>query len=306
MSGQMKSMPATSSPTIWAAVSAISTLSGWASIVRSIDVPPVDMLPVRASLTRVPSGGDVVELEALRADELLGGLVELDPGQDLLVADAAARVLVRDVDELADGVLAVADDAGRDALGDRGDLAADHEAAVVVAGDVALDDEVAAAALGAGRRGTRLRTASSLRRSRWTPRPWLPSSGLTTHGKPIRFAASAACVLGLDDGALRDGQAGRVEEAVRQALVARDVDGDAGRLRRHRRPDPLLVDALAELDERVAVEADVRDVAARGLVEDRLGRLGPNAWRSASRIRRSSSAMKSSCDRRGRSARRGG
>ena len=56
MSGQMKSMPATSRPTIRAAVSAISTLSGWASIVRSIDVPPVDMLPVRASLTQVPSG----------------------------------------------------------------------------------------------------------------------------------------------------------------------------------------------------------------------------------------------------------
>ena len=96
MSGQMKSMPATSSPTIWAAVSAISTLSGWASIVRSIDVPPVDMLPVRASLTRVPSGGTVVELVALRPDELLGGVVDLDPGQDLLVADAAARVLVGD------------------------------------------------------------------------------------------------------------------------------------------------------------------------------------------------------------------
>ena len=56
MSGQMKSMPATSSPTIWAAVSAISTLSGCASIVRSIEVPPVDMLPVSASLTRVPAG----------------------------------------------------------------------------------------------------------------------------------------------------------------------------------------------------------------------------------------------------------
>ena len=57
MSGQMKSMPATSSPTMPAAVSAISTLSGWASIVRSMDVPPVDMLPVSASLIHVPSGG---------------------------------------------------------------------------------------------------------------------------------------------------------------------------------------------------------------------------------------------------------
>ena len=56
ISGQMKSIPATSRPTICAAVSAISTLSGCASIVRSIDVPPVDMLPVRASLIQVPSG----------------------------------------------------------------------------------------------------------------------------------------------------------------------------------------------------------------------------------------------------------
>ena len=77
-------------------------------------------------------------------------------------------------------------------------------------------------------------------------------------------------VLGPDDLAARNGQPGRIEEAVRQALVRRDVDGDAGRPRGHRRPDPLLVDALAELDERVAVEADVRDVAARRFVEDRL------------------------------------
>jgi len=57
MSGQMKSMPAMSSPTTRAAVSAISTLSGWASIVRSIEVPPVLMLPVRASLTNAPVSG---------------------------------------------------------------------------------------------------------------------------------------------------------------------------------------------------------------------------------------------------------
>ena len=72
MSGQMKSMPATSRPTIRAAVSAISTLSGWASIVRSIDVPPVDMLPVSASLTRVPAGSTSSMREALVGDERLG------------------------------------------------------------------------------------------------------------------------------------------------------------------------------------------------------------------------------------------
>ena len=76
MSGQMKSMPAMSRPTTRAAVSAISTLSGWASKVRSIDVPPVDMLPVRASLTHVPRGRDLVEREALGADQLLGRRVD--------------------------------------------------------------------------------------------------------------------------------------------------------------------------------------------------------------------------------------
>ena len=57
MSGQMKSMPAMSRPTTRAAVSAISMLSGWASIVRSIEVPPVDMLPVSASFTNAPVSG---------------------------------------------------------------------------------------------------------------------------------------------------------------------------------------------------------------------------------------------------------
>ena len=57
MSGQMKSMPAMSSPIIRAASSAISTFSGWASKVRSMEMPPVDMLPVRASLTISPFSG---------------------------------------------------------------------------------------------------------------------------------------------------------------------------------------------------------------------------------------------------------
>ena len=57
MSGTMKSIPATSRPTTRAAVSAISTLSGCASRVRSMAVPPVDMLPVAASITRRPSAG---------------------------------------------------------------------------------------------------------------------------------------------------------------------------------------------------------------------------------------------------------
>ena len=57
MSGAMKSMPATSRPTTRAASSAISTLSSWASHVRSIALPPVDMFPVAASSTIVSVSG---------------------------------------------------------------------------------------------------------------------------------------------------------------------------------------------------------------------------------------------------------
>ena len=57
MSGAMKSIPAMSRPTTRAASSAISMFSGWASKVRSIEIPPVDMLPVSVSLIMVSAGG---------------------------------------------------------------------------------------------------------------------------------------------------------------------------------------------------------------------------------------------------------
>ena len=186
------------------------------------------------------------------------------------MADAAAGVLVGDVDELADGVLAVAGDAGRDALGDRGDLAADHQAAIVVAGDVGLDDEVAGAALGAGER-VRPRIAVLRAEVELDAAAVVAVERLDDAGVAEAVRRRGGLVLGLDDRAPRHRQAGRVEESVREALVRRDVDADAARVGGHRGPDPLLVDALAELDERVAVEADVGDVAAGRLVEDRQG-----------------------------------
>ena len=57
MSGQMKSIPAMSSPMTWAASSAISTFSGCASKVRSMEMPPVDMFPVSVSFTMASFGG---------------------------------------------------------------------------------------------------------------------------------------------------------------------------------------------------------------------------------------------------------
>ena len=79
-------------------------------------------------------------------------------------------------------------------------------------------------------------------------------------------------LFGGDDGALRHRQPGGIEEPVRQALVARDVDADRRGDRRHGRPDPLLMNAQPELNEAMPIEPDVGDVAAGRLVEDRLGR----------------------------------
>ena len=151
MSGAMKSIPATSRPTTRAASSAISTLSGWASNVRSMEMPPVDMFPVSASLTITPGVGHGVHGQALGRDERHGRIVDLDPGEHLLVPDAAARVGVGRLDQLGDRALPVADHVRRHPLGDGGDPPADDQEPVVVAGDEALDLQVAAAGLRLGR-----------------------------------------------------------------------------------------------------------------------------------------------------------
>src|SRR5262249_34655609 len=93
----------------------------------------LDVLRVRlpGPVDRDPTGGHVsgerelhhhvfrryvVQLETLVADELPRRRVDRDPGQDLLVADTAARVGVGDVDQLGHGVDAVADDVRGDAF----------------------------------------------------------------------------------------------------------------------------------------------------------------------------------------------
>jgi len=103
------------------------------------------MLPVSASLIQVPFGRHGVELPALGPQQLFGGGVDLDLREHLLVADAPAGIRILDLHERADRALAIAGDAGRHALGDSGHVPADDEAAVVVAGDVALDHDVAVA-----------------------------------------------------------------------------------------------------------------------------------------------------------------
>ena len=133
-------------------------------------------------LDHVAGGRHVVHLETLLRHELDGRVVDRDPGQHLLVPDAAARVGVGDVDQLGDGVRAVADDVGGHPLGDRRHPAVDDQAAVVLAGDEVLDDHPAVR--DSLLRDRERRPGPRPRRVRFkqTPRPWLPSSGLHTTG----------------------------------------------------------------------------------------------------------------------------
>ena len=87
--------------------------------------------------------------------------VDPDPGHDVLMALAAARVAVHLGDELADGADPVADHLGGDPLGDRDHLAGDDQDAMVVALEILLDDDVAA--LGLGLRLPRSRSAAAPR-----------------------------------------------------------------------------------------------------------------------------------------------
>ncbi len=217
-----------------------------------------------------PRRQDVIEGEPLRRDERLGRVVDLDPGQHLLVADASPRIAVGDVHELADGVFAVSRDGRGHALGDGRDLAADHQAAVVVARHVGLDDHVAGAAL---RQCPDERGSDRLLRAQVEmDAPTVVAVERLDHARePEPLGGGDRAVLGVHDVGARHRQPGRIEQPVGQALVRGDIDPDGRRLRGHRRADPLLVDAVAELHERVSVEPDERDVAADRLVDERLG-----------------------------------
>ena len=95
---------------------------------------------------------------------------------------AAARIGVDQVDQFGDGVDAVAEDLGRLAPGGGHDPPAHHQQAIVVARGELLDQHRFALLEGGVIGGGHL---LAVVRFVATPRPWLPSRGLTTTGRPI-------------------------------------------------------------------------------------------------------------------------
>ncbi len=109
--------------------------------VTSVAVPPVDRLAVDRTYT-IWSCAGIDSARKLACSSIFCACASSSRRvKHFFVADAAARVLIHDLDQLGDGVLPIADDvAGRAAR--RGDqFAIDHQQAVVVAFQEGLDDD---------------------------------------------------------------------------------------------------------------------------------------------------------------------
>jgi len=152
------------------------------------------------------------------------------------------------------------DHVGGHPFGDRRHLAADDEASVVAPDQERLDDADASTGLTfgdhpGGAYGLGIREIQ-------TDPPAMVAVQWLDHA---RIADPVGRGHGGVDAAHRlaagDRQAGRGQQLGGQVLVAGGVDGQRADHRRHGGPDPLGMDALAELDQGVLVQPDPRDVA---------------------------------------------
>ena len=194
-------------------------------------------------------------------EHLLRLRIELQAREHLLVADAAARVQVHDVDELRDGVLAVADHVPGRTPGRGDELAVHHQQAVIVALEEALHDH----------------------RARMLARDVEAMRDLLVGGETDGNAAAVVAVVGLGDhrethalgGAHRlalalhhlllghrQPEAG--QDLVGLLLVARQLHRDMRGAPGDRGLDALLVLAVTELHQRLLVQAQPRNAARFG------------------------------------------
>ena len=206
--------------------------------------------------------------QALQVQARDGDVVQADLRQRGRMAVAAARVLVDLVDQLAHRVHAVADHVGRIAAGRGHQLVADHQQAVIAAGQELLDHHGAdlvgrlvghlqmlaggdvhrhALALVAVQRLDHDRQADLLRQ--------LPGFVDRVHRRADRHR-----------------HAGRLQQALGQVLVLRDRFGHRAGGVDLGRPDAALLDAPAQLHQRALRQAAEGDAALAGGVDDGAGR----------------------------------
>ena len=109
--------------------------------VTSVAVPPVERLAVERRYTTSPVlRAPTAAVSPARSSIFSACASSSSRVEHLFVADAAARILVHDLDELRDRVLAVADHVPGRAPRRRDELAVDDQQPVIVALEKGLDD----------------------------------------------------------------------------------------------------------------------------------------------------------------------
>src|SRR5918995_2243767 len=205
--------------------------------------------------------GDGVDHESLPGKGLQRPLIDGDAGQHFFVPNAAPGIGIGDIDQFADGQYAVAHYMSRNPLRHRDHTFVDDENAIVLPGEVSLDHDppVPTFTRGGSEVGAHLRFVPEVEAdaTAMIPVEWLQHDRVADprRGRDGLFDAAG-------DLAAWRGNADALQQAVCQILVAGDGVGDVGRHRGDRRPDPLLVAAVTELNERATgMKTEDRDAA---------------------------------------------
>ena len=243
-------------------------------VVRMHDVGHVRRRATRRQIRREPEvdllscGRDRVARVAQLREQPERLRVELDLRQHLLVPDAAPRIAVDDRNELVDRVRAVADHLAGFAFRHRHELAIHHEHAMIVAGDVALDDHALRVRLREREAGPHLVRGGE---GDGHAASMIAVVRLRHHRIPDPLGRRHRAIRRLHEPLLRDRQAEAREDPVRLLLVARQFHGHVRRAAGDRCLDALLVAAVAELDETLVVQPKPGDAALFRRVHDARG-----------------------------------
>ena len=193
---------------------------------------------------------------ALSAQHYLGLMVEFQPGQHLLVAHAAPRVLVHQLHQLLDGVNPVSHHVPRHPLGHRHQLAVDHQHPVVLARDEALDDDAAAVLPGDVERGAHLLRGGEVHRDASTV---IRVVRLHHHRVPDLLRRGHGVVGVLHQALARHRQSQVGQDPVGLFLIGCELDRDVGGAAGDGGLNPLLEPAVPELNQALFVEPDPGD-----------------------------------------------
>ena len=219
----------------------------------------------------LPFGRNRVGRHAHPREHHVGLLVEHDAGHDFFMADAAARILVDVVHQLANGQSAVADHMPGRAAGGGDEFAVHHQQPMVVAGQVGFHDHRRRVFGGRGETVADFLLAGQVNRNATAV---IAVVGFGDHRITQALGGGHRAIGGTDQLLPRHRQSTRGENPVGLFLVPGQFHGDVTGAAGDRRLDALLPLAVTQLDQRLIVHAQPRDAALFRRAHQRCGR-GP-------------------------------